>query len=360
MEYEFFSKRQQRIQGETPGTYQHESIPKELRFQVLYIWQKVWGEAYYNDYFRQFQLSELARDAYNSIEMTLREEYGVRSLIEGSDPDEADYSSYQAVHDFFFETEDTDKVIDVIELSFRYIDQVIRDKFYGPNENEDEFDEIFGTRRRDISHNGIPPDESIDQLNRRFREHSVSYQYESGLIVKVDSQDIHSEVVKPAEELPNNTQQAMNRNTMNNENKKIFIGHGRSPIWREAKDFIVDTLGLEYEEFNRVSAAGKSINNRLEEMLDESCMAFLIMTGEDKHTDGSMHARQNVPHEIGKCQDRFGSERAIILLEKGCEKFSNMEGIIYIDFAKGNIKETFGEIVKVLIRESIIRIELCN
>ena len=112
-------------------------------------------------------------------------------------------------------------VIDVIEVSFRYIDQVIRDKFYVPN--DDGFDEIFGARHRDILHDGIPPDEAIDQLNRRFREHSVWYQYESGQIVKVDSQDIHSEVVKPAEELPNNTQQAVNNSPMNNENKKIWL-----------------------------------------------------------------------------------------------------------------------------------------
>lgn len=162
------------------------------------------------------------------------------------------------------------------------------------------------------------------------------------------------------EELPKNTQQTLDHNTANNENKKIFIGHGRSEVWREAKDFMVETLGLEYEEFNRVSPAGEFIGNRLEEMLDISCMAFLIMTGEDEQADGSVHARQNVVHEIAKCQERFGFKRAIILLEKGCERFSNMGDIIYIDFEKENIKETFGEIVRVLIRESIIRIELCN
>ena len=356
MEYEIFSKRQQRMQAENPDTYQCETIPDQLRVQVFYIWEKVWETAYENN-FGELQLSDLAIDAYRSIEATLREEYGVLSLDGGDDPDEDGYGFYRAVRKFLFETEDANKVIDIIEVSFRYIDQVIRDKFYVPD--EDEPDEIFGSSRRDISPDGISPNAAIDQLNRRFREHSIWYQYESGLIVEVDSQDIHSEVVKPAEELPNNTQQATNNDTVNNENQKIFIGHGQSPIWREAKDFIVDTLGLEYEEFDRISAAGKSINNRLEEMLGKSCMAFLIMTGEDEGADGSLHARENVIHEIGKCQDRFGTERAIVLLEKGCKKFSNIAGIIYIDFAKGNIKETFGEIVKVLIRESIIRIELC-
>jgi len=35
-------------------------------------------------------------------------------------------------------------------------------------------------------------------LNSRFREHGIGYQLESGNIVRVDSQLVHSEVVKPA------------------------------------------------------------------------------------------------------------------------------------------------------------------
>ena len=363
MAYVIFSKRQQRIQGEIPDTSPSETIPSELRFQILYIWEKVWEEADYNNYFGQFGLSDLATDAYKSIESTLREEYGVRALDEGSDPDDENYSVYEVVRDFLLKTENTYKVIDVIEVSFRYIDQEVRAKFYVPNNDEiDEIDKAFGisTSRRDISYNGIPPDEAIDLLNERFLEHSLWYKYESGQIVRVDSPDSHSEMVKPAEELSNNTQQAVNNSPMNNENKKIFIGHGGSPVWREFKDFLVETLELEYEEFDRVSPAGEFISNRLEEMLDKSCMAFLIMTGEDEQADGSVHARQNVVHEIAKCQERFGFKRAIILLEKGCEKFSNMGDLIYIEFTKKNIKETFGEIVRVLIREFIIRIERCN
>ena len=194
----------------------------------------------------------------------------------------------------------------------------------------------------------------IDRLTNKTRDHK---RHINNWINDLESIYERLEVY---EELPENTQQTLDHNTVNNENMKMFIAHGRSHLWREFKDFLVETLGLEYEEFDRISAAGKSINNRLEEMLDKSCIAFLIMTGEDEHPDGSLHARQNVIHEIGKCQDRFGSERAIILLEKGCEKFSNIDNVVYIPFAKGNIKETFGEVVKVLKRESIIRIELCN
>ena len=51
-------------------------------------------------------------------------------------------ASYQVIYNFLLETEDTNKVIDIIEVSFQYIDQVIRDKFYVPN--DDGLDAIFG------------------------------------------------------------------------------------------------------------------------------------------------------------------------------------------------------------------------
>ena len=155
------------------------------------------------------------------------------------------------------------------------------------------------------------------------------------------------------EELPNNTQQPMNNDAVNNENKKIFIGHGGSHIWRELKDFIEDTLNLSCEEFNRIPAAGKSTSDRLKEMLEVSCMAFLIMTGEDEQADGSLRARENVVHEVGLFQGRLGFEKAIILLEDGCEDFSNIHGITHIPFPKGKINTTFGEIIRVLQRENI-------
>ncbi len=136
---------------------------------------------------------------------------------------------------------------------------------------------------------------------------------------------------------------------------KVFIGHGHSPAWRELKDFIHERLQLPYEEFNRVTPAGLVTPNRLTEMLDQACMAFLVMTAEDEQTDGTLHARENVIHEAGLFQGRLGFKKAIILIEEGCEEFSNIHGLGQIPFSKGKIRATFEEVRQVLEREGIIK-----
>jgi hypothetical protein len=44
-------------------------------------------------------------------------------------------------------------------------------------------------------------DDAIEELNHRFREAALGYQYEAGEIIRVDSQYVHAEVVKPALQL---------------------------------------------------------------------------------------------------------------------------------------------------------------
>lgn len=135
---------------------------------------------------------------------------------------------------------------------------------------------------------------------------------------------------------------------------KVFIGHGKSPVWKDLKDFIQDRLHLPWDEFNRIPAAGVTNIERLSQMLDETAIAFLIMTGEDERIDGKLHARTNVVHEAGLFQGRLGFKRAIILLEDDCEEFSNIHGLGQIRFPKGNIKAIFEDIRKVLEREKLV------
>lgn len=132
---------------------------------------------------------------------------------------------------------------------------------------------------------------------------------------------------------------------------RVFIGHGGSQLWRELKDFVQDRLGLPWDEFNRVPIAGVTNIARLAEMLDAAGIAFLVLTAEDEDRDGAVHARQNVIHEAGLFQGRLGFSRAIVLLEEGCEEFSNIQGLGQIRFPKGNIPASFEEVRRVLERE---------
>ena len=137
---------------------------------------------------------------------------------------------------------------------------------------------------------------------------------------------------------------------------KVFIGHGRSNIWRDLKDFIQDRLGLPWDEFNRVPVAGITNIARLSQMLDDAAIAFIVMTSEDEQADGKMHARLNVIHEAGLFQGRLDFTKAIVLIEEGCEEFSNINGLGQIRFPKGNIKAEFEQIRQVLEREGILNI----
>lgn len=82
----------------------------------------------------------------------------------------------------------------------------------------------------------------------------------------------------------------------------------------------------------------------------------MILTAEDELSDGKMQARLNVAHEAGLFQGRLGFTRAIILLEEGCEEFSNISGLGQIRFPKGNLKQAFDEIRQVLEREGLLSV----
>lgn len=135
---------------------------------------------------------------------------------------------------------------------------------------------------------------------------------------------------------------------------KVFIGHGRSPVWRDLKDFLNERLRLPWDEYNRVPTAGISNIMRLAQMLDDAAIAFLVMTAEDEQSDGTVQARLNVVHEAGLFQGRLGFTKAIVLLEEGCGEFSNIHGLGQIRFPKGNLKPVREDIRGVLEREGIL------
>jgi predicted nucleotide-binding protein len=133
---------------------------------------------------------------------------------------------------------------------------------------------------------------------------------------------------------------------------KIFVGHGRSKEWLVLQEFLRYRLGLPVEEFNSSPTAGIMTAARLKEILNNAAFAFLVMTAEDERPDGGYNL--NVVHEAGLFQGCLGFERAIILLEDGCEPFSNIDGLGQIRFPKEDISAKFEEVRRTLEREGLI------
>jgi predicted nucleotide-binding protein len=136
--------------------------------------------------------------------------------------------------------------------------------------------------------------------------------------------------------------------------RTVFIGHGHSSEWLKLKEFLSGRLHLSPIEFNSIPAAGVATTERLMEMLDQADFAFLILTAEDERSDGKFGPRLNVVHEAGLFQGRLSFKRAIILLEEGCDNFSNVHGLNDIRFPKGSIEAAFEKVRGVLEREKLI------
>lgn len=168
--FDLFSKRQKRLKGEVPDVFSYDTIPQPLRVQIVHIIKDTIGHDKYSS-------DHHAHDAYEFLQQTLTREYGVFVL------GKSHHDSYEEqVLNLLLQSPDTDKVIDVIELSFRYIDYYLRNHF---------------SQYSQSSNSKINPDEASNELNERFKEHGIGYSFDGGEIIRIDSTYIHSEITKP-------------------------------------------------------------------------------------------------------------------------------------------------------------------
>ncbi|KAA5846510.1 hypothetical protein F2A37_07695 [Pseudomonas chlororaphis] len=167
--FDIFSKRQKRLRGEVPDVYQYDDLPSGLRVQIVHIWLDVIGKP---DEYVEF-------DCWEFICTTLCREYGV-FLLPGTQ-ESLNRNYIKELVDFFLNGKDVERVLDVVELSFRVVDRVTRKWDY--------------RRKSDADQQAT---NAINELNVRFKEHGVGFQFESGEIIRIDSEFLHSEVIKPA------------------------------------------------------------------------------------------------------------------------------------------------------------------
>jgi predicted nucleotide-binding protein len=134
----------------------------------------------------------------------------------------------------------------------------------------------------------------------------------------------------------------------------VFIGHGQSVLWARLNMFLRDDFKVDTVAFESEPRAGESVVPILEKMLDQATFAILALTAEDETAEGGKRARQNVVHEAGLFQGRLGFKKAILLVQRGLEEFSNVAGLQYIPFEGDRIQQTFWDVQQVLRREGQI------
>jgi len=117
-------------------------------------------------------------EAFGEIELTLCREYGLCNLP--TTPTGPTTTPDVRVIDFLLHEEDQPKVLDVVEVSFRLLNRLRSSPEWLSRIPQEKFDK------------------AVTKLNARLRECGIGYQYENGEMVRIESQFLHAEVVKPA------------------------------------------------------------------------------------------------------------------------------------------------------------------
>ncbi|WP_111561611.1 STM4504/CBY_0614 family protein [Rhizobium sp.] len=172
--FDIFSKRQKRLRGEVPDVYQYDEISGKLRTQVIHIINDAIGTE------AECQRSSEVHEAYDTVVGILRREYGIFSLDARSFT--KTYSMHAEFVDFISRAHETEECLDAIELALKLIDTIVRDNFYYRNGRGGE----------------TVADDAIEEMNRRFKEDGLGYEFVDGELIRIDSQLLHAEAVKPA------------------------------------------------------------------------------------------------------------------------------------------------------------------
>lgn len=166
---ELFHKRQKKLRGEMPDVYHYEKFPQPLKVQIVHIWKEGLGV---DTPVRGYLSASDNREMYEIIHKILLKELAVFELRKERYSENPEGKLFITISNYFLNEEDVEKSLSVVELVAKatciYFEQHHKDS------------EPF-----------------ITELNERFKEHGFGYQFDSGQIIRIDSQFIHSEAVKP-------------------------------------------------------------------------------------------------------------------------------------------------------------------
>lgn len=211
---DIFSKRKKK--EETPFVF--DQIPEQLRNQIVHIWNDAIGP--YGSSGSGFARTPSPSNPYwSEIANILCREYGVFTLTE---------RHHNAAEQCFgfINGGSVEGVLDIVEISFRIIDRVIRN---------------LSSQEKESMQIQQDADKAISELNTRFLGHNVGYQYVEGYIQRVDSEYMYQEVTIPAVKLLKNKKYEGAREEFLNAHNKLKKGEYKEAI-REANNAFESTM----------------------------------------------------------------------------------------------------------------------
>lgn len=154
--------------------FQYDTLPEKLTIQIGHIWKDFLNQQCFTSDFKQ----SIVKIVYDTI---CKEKGKKRLHFNGL------YFSDDAsqIEEYLQTTKETDDKLDVIDIMFFFIQKA----------------QIAA-----VSHNSyirIPyrAEEAVNDLNTRFKENGVGYQFTNDKIIRVDNELLHQETVTPALQL---------------------------------------------------------------------------------------------------------------------------------------------------------------
>jgi hypothetical protein len=174
---ELYSKRKSAIKDKgIELVFQYDELPQKLRIQIVHIWKSTIGVPHLGDGWMRGPNE--AHAVWQFIRDVICREHGLFKLTKN-----VTVNSFDECVRYLLESK-ADNCLDIIEISFRVV--------AGPK--------IAGYTNEDWRKNEITqrPDDAIEELNCRFKENNVGYQFIEDNIIRIDSLYSYKEIIEPA------------------------------------------------------------------------------------------------------------------------------------------------------------------
>lgn len=156
-----------------PEIYAYDQAPDHMRHQICLALGEGIGHCYLASH--PFSPQPNANDIWEEIDRICRKE--LFSYLHQTQ----ERNLARKFLSYIMTTKDIEDFLSAVEIGCIGL-QIVKDEYGGTEEG--------GAKLKGI--------EAIQEINGRFEQHSIGYQFENGSIIRVDSKLVHAEVIKPA------------------------------------------------------------------------------------------------------------------------------------------------------------------